>query len=256
MNSIWCSRYAVATASHPGREHLRLLGNNQDALALRASEEALVAVVTDGCSMGRRSEVGATLGAQFIAGWLLEHGRAETLEDARRVGAALGLALDGFLTQLLRSLGEAGDRRARLTLIAELLLFTLLAARVDAERTLLVGLGDGYFHVGETATALAPGAGNAPPYAAYRLLDPGELEGAELPREVELHAFQPTPTALPLILGTDGAAEIAAELPAWLADPVLPTNPHQLGRHLRQCASRRRGLADDTTLAIVLPRGG
>jgi hypothetical protein len=256
MNSIWCSRYAVATASHPGREHLRLLGNNQDALALRASEEALVAVVTDGCSMGRRSEVGATLGAQFIAGWLLEHGRAETLEDARRVGAELGLAVDGFLTQLLRSLGEAGDRRARLTLIAELLLFTFLAARVDAERTLLVGLGDGYFHVGETATALAPGAGNAPPYAAYRLLDPGELEGAELPREVELHAFQPTPTALPLILGTDGAAEIAAELPAWLADPALPTNPHQLGRHLRQCASRRRGLADDTTLAIVLPRGG
>lgn len=256
MDSIWCSRYSVATASHPGREHLRLCGNNQDALALRASEEALVVVVTDGCSMGRRSEVGATLGAQFIAAWLLEHGRAETLVGARQVGIRLGLAIDGFLTDLICSLGAAGDRRARLTLTAELLLFTFLAARVDGERTALFGLGDGYFRVGETSQAIAPGAGNAPPYAAYRLLDPGELEGAELPREVELHAFQPTPTALPLILGTDGAAEISGELPAWLADPVLGTNPHQLGRHLRQSASRRRGLADDTTLAIVLPRGG
>lgn len=255
MNSIWRPRYAVATASHPGREHRRLLGNNQDALALRTSEEALVVVVTDGCSMGRRSEVGATLGAQFIAGWLLEHGRAETPEDARQIGARLGLAIDAFLTQLLSSLGEAGDRRARLTLIAELFLFTFLAARVDAERTLLFGLGDGYFRVGEAATTLAAGAGNAPPYAAYRLLDPGELEGAALPREVELHAFQPTPTALPLIVATDGAAEIAAELPVWLADPVLPKNPHQLGRHLRQSANQRHGLADDTTLAIVLPRG-
>lgn len=162
MNSIWCPRYAVATASHPGREHRRLLGNNQDALALRASEEALVVVVTDGCSMGRRSEVGSTSApSSSPAGCSSTGGRRRS--RTCWIGVELGLAIDQLLTQLLSSLGEAGDRRARLTLIAELFLFTFLAARVDAERTLLFGLGDGYFRVGEAATTLAAGAGNAPP---------------------------------------------------------------------------------------------
>lgn len=227
----------MAVATHPGREHLRLHRNNQDAVAVAASGEALVLVVADGCSAGRRSEVGAQLGAELIARHWLAHPEP----------AGIGPALDEFLGSLLGRLGGGP------ALVADLLLFSFLAARISSERTTVLGLGDGLLQLGDERRCLSAGPHNAPPYAAYRLLDPALLE-RPVETELVLHFDRASPLQSPLILGTDGVLEIQGELDGWLADPALHKNPHHLGRRLRQAAAQRHGLLDDTSLAILLPR--
>src|SRR5687767_12676541 len=61
------SAFHLTTASVLGREHARLFRNNQDGVAARVEDGIAVAVVTDGCGSGTSSEVGARLGARFLA---------------------------------------------------------------------------------------------------------------------------------------------------------------------------------------------
>src|SRR4051812_18994859 len=66
------SPFAVSVASLIGREHVRLHRNNQDAAAVRIRGDVTVAVVADGCGEGAKSEVGATLAAEFLTNWLIK----------------------------------------------------------------------------------------------------------------------------------------------------------------------------------------
>lgn len=71
-------------ASVAGRAHRRLGKNNQDAAAVSHGDGFTVAVVCDGCSSGAASEVGAKLGARFLA--------TQVPGLARQVGLSLALA--------------------------------------------------------------------------------------------------------------------------------------------------------------------
>ena len=59
--------FQVAGGSVTGRAHAVLGRGNQDAFAWVDDDGVLVAVVCDGCSSGRHSEVGAHLGARLVA---------------------------------------------------------------------------------------------------------------------------------------------------------------------------------------------
>ena len=63
------TRFFATCGSVTGREHARLGRNNQDGVALAARDGLLVAVVTDGCSSGKWSEVGARLAARWLVEW-------------------------------------------------------------------------------------------------------------------------------------------------------------------------------------------
>src|SRR5262245_15981344 len=135
--------WRAAAGSVSGREHRRLGRNNQDAARVRWAGDRLVAVVADGCSMGRASEVGAQLGAAWIAGWLL----GAPLQD---VAIDLGNALDRFLGGLLAELPEPPASAA-----ADLLLFGFLALVIDGDRATILGLGDGVFQLDGARTMLS-----------------------------------------------------------------------------------------------------
>src|SRR3989344_5896211 len=66
-NSDWSDLFEIATGTIIGSEHKRLGKNNQDASHTTVSPEALIAVVTDGCSASRHSEVGANIGARLVS---------------------------------------------------------------------------------------------------------------------------------------------------------------------------------------------
>ena len=61
------SDFSVYTGAVTGREHRRALRDGQDGFAPVVSPRVVGAVVTDGCGSGRTSEVGARLGAAWLA---------------------------------------------------------------------------------------------------------------------------------------------------------------------------------------------
>ena len=69
MNLVLASsshdRFVALAGSVTGRDHLWAHRDGQDGFALVAKPDVTAVIVTDGCSSGRQSEVGARLGARM-----------------------------------------------------------------------------------------------------------------------------------------------------------------------------------------------
>ena len=91
------SSFAAFAGGVIGREHRRALRDGQDGAAVVQTEAVVAAIVTDGCSSGRESEVGARLGAAWLADLIASTfpGR-DPLVAARDVTRALVERLDGL----------------------------------------------------------------------------------------------------------------------------------------------------------------
>jgi hypothetical protein len=236
--------FQVAGGSVTGRAHVVLGRGNQDACAWVVDDAALVAVVCDGCSSGRHSEVGAHLGARLVAATVArgvaagaDVGRHDFWEGVR--AAALG-----ELSRLARAMGA--DLRAT---VEEFFLFTVVGATLDRERAALFSLGDGLLVVDGVTTRLGPFPGNEPPYLAYGLLEaagPGFV----------LHDVMPVDAVRSLLVGSDGAADLADQRPLaefWEDDRCF-ANPDAVRRRLTVAArpgAGAPGLTDDATLVVV-----
>ena len=235
-------KFALAAASLVGREHVRRNRNNQDAVAIETKGDRLVAVVADGCGEGSRSEVGAALGARFLAGWLLRSDHASS--------AAWTEAAADALTEYLRGVarGSWGPERER-AFVAEHLLFTFLAAVVTPERWLVFGSGDGVVRANESTRAIDSGPDNAPEYLAYRLV-------GRAVRPV-VHAEGATEALRQLVIGTDGVAPLldGDDAIARLTRDVLASgNPTLLQRGFVVLRDRERRIQDDATAVVIARR--
>ena len=236
--------FQVAGGSVTGRAHAVLGRGNQDAFAWTDDGGALVAVVCDGCSSGRHSEVGAHLGARLVAAAV-----ARALAAGADVGRDdLWEAVRGAVLGALRGLAGAMGGDLRRT-VEEFFLFTVVGAVVGSGRTALFSVGDGLFVVNGAATRLGPFPGNEPPYLAYGLL------GAEGPRFV-VREVGPAEALESLLVGTDGAADLADRLPltGFWADDRCFGNPDVVRRRLTVLSRPGAvgpGLADDATLVVV-----
>ena len=248
--SLLADNWFVTAGSITGSEHLRLGRNNQDGVCIDVSERRLTAVVTDGCSMGRYSEVGARLGARWLASWIDAHLDLDGPPDVALHELCEGLT--DHLRLLLRGMRRAPGSDA--DLIADYLLFTFLVVTIDRRHARIFGVGDGFFAVNGAPTALDPGAGNAPPYIGYTLVEPDRLIDPPPTLSPVLHRVLPTCDVDSIVIGTDGLADLEpATLDALSADDRYLQNPMHLQRQLN-VASRR--LADDTTAVIIRRRSG
>jgi hypothetical protein len=228
----WSSRYVVAAGSVAGREHTRVRRNNQDGLAVRVEPERIIAAVCDGCSAGRSSEVGARLGAA----WIVAHLPRILAEDPdeRALPERLATDLVAYLRQIAAGLGGGPE------VVHHHLLFTILIALVEPERTLILGLGDGLYSVDGAEQQIDPGPDNAPPYLAYRLVDPERLEGASL-EPLRVHVT--VPRAESIWIATDGVAAVGlGEL------ATNPRNPSLLQKRLNVL---ERAFSDDATAISI-----
>lgn len=226
----------IAAASVIGREHRRTDRPCQDAFAIRRGARAVVAVVCDGCGSGAHSELGARLGANLLASALLAR-----LERGDRV--AERATWRGACDEVVARLGElvpvlGDDARAA---IARHLLFTVLAAAITADGAAILAIGDGVIVVDGVARVLEADD-NAPAYLGY------ELIGAPVALDVTAVA-----AASSIVLASDGARPLLAELVELDRDDRLFANPDALRRRLA-IAGREPGLLGDDTTVVALRR--
>ncbi len=247
MTMGWVDRHFVTGGSIIGREHVRLHKNNQDGLAISKTSGLIVGVVTDGCSAGRCSEVGARLAAAWLAAWVPTYWRRGFGDnDAGRVHAVIDGLLD-YLRQVGNSLGP--DRLEET--VGDYLLFTLLVAVVDQRTTCIFGVGDGVWSVNCRRSVIDPGPENAPAYLAYRLLDHHDYPYPER-LEPTLYLRTPTEEVRSLIIGTDGLADLGrGGLNPFSWNKRYIDNPMQLQRRLVVLGEHRRMLPDDTSMVLI-----
>ncbi len=277
--------FAACSGSVRGREHQRLGKNNQDAVVISRSAAWLVAVVADGCSGGDHTEIGAHLGARWLAAWIPHLLRRDEDPADPRTAARLGDGLARYLADLLKSLhpadpypgseshpgyfaaGSAKDSQEDprsveiLSDIQNLLLFGFLVAIVGRERTAILGVGDGLLSVNGSVVEIDPGPENAPPYLAYRLVG-GSLADA-VPTTPRVHFAGPTAAIDTILIATDGARDLQARATQTLRDGAVGdvaqfedddrylNNPSLLQKRLRRLGDTEGLLPDDTTIALL-----
>jgi hypothetical protein len=248
--------FGVTSGSVIGREHVRLGRNNQDGHAIRVDEQRLAAVVTDGCSSSRFSEVGARLGAAFLASEMLRRlraGKPATMDLAYGTTRALVTYLDTVAKNL------APDDAERETLIGEYLLFGFLCLAIDGQRACVFGVGDGVVSLNGEARLLDPGPDNAPSYVGYLIMQ-GPSRGAS----PEMHISTSVDDVETLLIGTDGLLDLerTPDVPLkdgnrqggidqFEEDPTLLTNAGRLQRRLSLLGELNGRMRDDTTVVVV-----
>ncbi len=217
-----------------GRDHLRAGRDGQDGYALVETVGLAAAVVTDGCSSGGQSELGARLGARWLAALVVR-----LFDAAAPVAFAhvITRALVAHLRVTARSLSPG--RTIDAGIVGDALLFGFLVAVVTAKGAIVFGVGDGVVWVDGTATVIDPGPENAPPYPAYALL------GATIAPTIHFHGACRT-----VVIATDGAGMLVPQLAALATDPRLFQNRSLLRKRLNVLAKGVH-LWDDTTIAIV-----
>jgi hypothetical protein len=229
--------FAIAGGSVTGRHHLRLDRPNQDAWAVVRTPDVIALAVCDGCGSGRRSEVGAVIGARLWARALAGQAAAgaDVADPAVWADARAGIATT--LRGLMTALGDDA--------LVDHGLFTSLVAVVTPVTTALYALGDGVVAVDDDVRVLGPF--DAPPYLGYDLVAP--------PAPPTLFVTTPTATVSSLCLASDGAGELAGDELADLCSAAAVRNPDGMRRRLAVLhrGADRRGarLADDTTVVAV-----
>jgi hypothetical protein len=268
--------FEIAGGSVTGRAHTLIGKTNQDACTWFRSDDCLIALVADGCGSGKRSEVGAELGARLLA-WHL----ASALPAQLAAGGALDApalweaARHALLAELDRLVKAMGGPRAEV--VSEYFLFTLVGLCVAGEQACLFSAGDGLFALNGELCELGPFPRNEPPYLAYGLLDEAATS-TPAPR-FTIHRVLPARALDSVLLGTDGAGDLqrasARPLPGgggevgplrqFWSDDAHFQNRDSIRRRLslinrevvrpiwpeRRLAKDRGLLEDDTTVVVV-----
>ncbi len=203
-----------------------------------------IAVVTDGCGSGPSSEVGARLGARFLARRILAEARRNALTS--ELPTRVCESLVSFLFTVARGLDLDGESLG--DDVAQQFLFTFQCAVMDGERALVFGVGDGVVAIDGVPRVLDAGADNAPPYLGYRLVPQARLPfdfRATAATAPVVHHLGPAAT---VALATDGLSHATGELLTLAANEAVWKNPYALGRALNVLAPR---LHDDATVALL-----
>jgi hypothetical protein len=242
---------AVAGGSVTGRHHRRLDRPSQDAWATAQGAGVVVAAVCDGCGSGRRSEVGAVLGAQLWVRAVVDAVAAgASVEDPRLWSAARARVVEA-IAGVLAALGGDDDRRA----LVDHALFTSLVAAMAPGGAAVYAVGDGLVAIDDDVRVLGPFADDQPPYIGY------DLVGAD-PVATLFTACD----AQTIALASDGARDLTGDdLAALWRDPRFVRNPDAIRRHLAVLnretvhVDAERGtvvrggqpLGDDTTVVVL-----
>lgn len=235
--------FSIWAGSVIGREHVRLRRNNQDAAAFAVGKEALVAVVADGCSASRASEVGAKLGAEWVAAnapALLPRLRSARPEVCAE---AIARGLVRYLGAILSALPPDA--------LADMFLFTLLVAVVERERAFVFGVGDGAVVINGRLIAAHE---ETPPYLAYRLAGANAVALAPYAQSLRpvVRWSGTSGEVESLAIGTDGLLELDEAARAnVLEDPAYAHNATLLHKKLASLSETTRKICDDTTVVLI-----
>ncbi len=248
--------FGVTSGTVIGREHVRVGRNNQDGHAVRSDDQRLAAVVTDGCSSSKFAEVGARLGANFLATDVLRKMRAgkPATMDLAYAGTR---SLVAYLETVAK--GISNDEAEREAMIGEYLLFGFLCLAIDGQRACVFGVGDGVVSLNGEIMVLDPGPDNAPAYVGYVL-----MRGLSRSTAPQLHVATTVDRVETLMIGTDGLLDLdrTPDVPLidgdpqggieqFEADASLLSNAGRLQHRLALLGDTNRRMRDDTTVIVV-----
>ncbi len=248
--------FGVTSGSVIGREHVRLGRNNQDGHAIRAEEQRLAAVVTDGCSSSKFAEVGARLGACFIASEALRR-----MRSGKPAGMDLAYAVTRGLVSYLDTVakGLASDDSEREALVGDYLLFSFLCLAIDGQRACIFGVGDGVYSLNGDIRTLDPGPDNAPSYAGYLIMN-----GPTRSASPTMHVVTPVENVETMLIGTDGLLDLdrtpdtilkdgnrQGGIEQFEEDATLLATAGRLQRRLSILGEINGRMRDDTTAIVV-----
>jgi hypothetical protein len=249
--------FEVAGGSVPG--HARSAAKaNQDAFYWAADAEGLVAVVCDGCGSRPHSGVGSQLGARLVvqATARLLHSRLGVCDLLERVRQDVLASLSSLAESMSADASANQDSAASFgRTVADHFLFTIVGVLITPHAATTFSLGDGIVIINGEVNQLGPFPNNEPPYLGYSLL-PGatDCSGGDRP-PFAIHRSMPVSDVQSLVLGTDGAGELAAVAPLspFWSDDRFFKNPDMVRRRLAVLNRGPRGglLADDTTLVVI-----
>lgn len=207
--------FEIAGGSVAGREHVLAGRNNQDSYCWLSTEDALVAIVCDGCGSSKQSEVGAKLGTALIANYAIGYAA-----KAVKSGFSNRLFSENFWEQIrqdvlsqLRILANAIGGELSET-VSEYFLFTVVGALITRFGVSFFSIGDGVFIANGKINSIGPFPDNEPPYLAYGLIESSLTKSyADMLKFQVQHIFD-SQKIDSILIGTDGIADMisSAEL--------------------------------------------
>ncbi len=199
--------FAVLGGSVIGREHREAGRNNQDCHLVESESDCIVALVADGCSSSKSSEVGARIGVRLTTKAIRFHWRRFV---TRTNPADLPKASfphwervrQDVLAQLRVVAMGMGDNFGEI--VEEFLMFTLVGVLITPWETYFFSIGDGKIVVNEENIPIGPFPGNMPPYIGYGLVETSlSRERPEL-LSFLIHRRLPTTELHSFLIGSDG----------------------------------------------------
>ena len=255
--------WQLAAGSTIGRSHRVSGRNNQDAWYYQQSDDKFVAVVADGCSGGRFSEVGARLAVSTLTASLyvqLVSGEPIDWHAAERT----------LLSQI--DVVARGCAEPYAVAIESYFLFTVVAVVSTPELTQVYACGDGLVVVNDDVYPLGPFLGNQPPYLAYQLIPDSVSIDADTVKLTKVWSGR-TDVVDHLMIGSDGLDDLISQADAlrpgldqpvgpiaqfWQSDRYFRGNPELVSRELKLVGrdwplrDPHPGLlSDDTTLIAI-----
>jgi hypothetical protein len=262
--------FEIAGGSIIGKKHLKTYQNNQDAYDSISNELATIAVVCDGCSSGKHSEVGAKLGAKLFTQAIGHHISSESINFDAAFWEEISLEVVTQLQDIAEKL--TGNNPLKIT-VNDYFLFTIVGAIITPLETVIFSIGDGIVAINNEIKFIGEKYQNTPHYFGYHLC--GYPQWSTLEIQYQL----PTKKVESILIGTDGVKDlINAEnklLPRkkqlvenlaqfWLKDAYFD-NQDSIRRYLylmnqdfskpdwnKQQINKQVGLLpDDTTLIVI-----
>lgn len=218
-----------------GRDHTARQTNCQDGYALAITNTYTVAIVCDGCSEGQHSEVGAKLGAQYLAE------EAARLLETGFCAHELPSLLHERMVTYLGKLAEVSSPRDRIAFIQSHLLFTIVGCIVTPKSSIVFTAGDGMVAVDDSVRCIDQN--NQPAYIAYHLLKEALPYDYKLAYEFEV---QPIPeTWSRIAIASDGFE------PELLSQAWHQSHPRGLQRKLIYWSNQEQRFRDDATIVTI-----
>lgn len=192
-------QFFVTGGTVTGYAHRQAGRNNQDGFFMAEDAENFSAVVCDGCSSARDSEVGAKLIARFAAGEILRLMKRGCAVSGSEILKELQNSIVDYLKNLT---GYFPDPLSA----DDMFLATIVGVVMNEFSTTVFSLGDGVISLNGNVEIIDEN--NAPNYLAY-LTHPGNYKIDEEKIAFVVRQEIATDEAQTIIIATDGAKELA-----------------------------------------------
>lgn len=267
--------FEIAGGTIIGKDHLLVGKNNQDAFHFSINDDAVIAVVCDGCGEGKNSEVGARVGAKLITKTIAQ---ATDRLPGREDSAQFWERIRQDVLAQLRVLANAMDKSLS-QVILDYFLFTVVGVIINPKNLVTFSLGDGLIIVNEEAVPLGPFPNNEPPYLTYGITGSSITDKNPELLQFKINSIINTDDVQSILIGTDGVLDLmrVAELNVPGKDEVVGSisqfwendryfkNPDMVRRKLslinrevirpdwknEKIVKENGLLPDDTTLVVI-----